>query len=57
MKRAESVVRVPRYSVLKDLEGGHFVFNAVGNEFSKVAVALGIADDLVVRAPDIGQTP
>jgi hypothetical protein len=40
MKRAESVVRILRYSMLKDIDGGHFVL--------KAAVEFGIADDIQV---------
>jgi hypothetical protein len=64
----EAVVRIPRYSVLRDDIGSYFVLKVVGNESSKVAVELGIADDIqvevraglragdrIVRAPDVSQ--
>lgn len=70
LERSEAVVRIPRYSVLKDANGGHFVLKEADGELTRVAVELGIADDIqvevraglragdrIVRAPDVSQTP
>ena len=70
LHRADDVLRIPRYSVLRDADGSHFVLRLDSGELTKVAVELGIADDIdvevvsglnagdrIVRAPDVSQVP